>query len=242
MAVSNSRTPLGRQIAEDLRRRIVAGEFEPGSRLPSEAELCEEYRVSRVTVRTAAKALEGQGLVDIRHGSGMYVVDFGGQIRSGLQELRSITSTIEEAGLDAEVHRVSLTRRAATETEAQRLDLAPRAREVVVVHREIKAAGEIVAVSIDALPANLVPAREDATLGEGSVFAVLDRLGLGPTRALAAIHAVRGSDIAIIDKALSKELLLQLDQVHYDRLGTPIAYSLTYFVEGRFQFVILRTR
>jgi GntR family transcriptional regulator len=33
-----------------------------------------------------------------------------------------------------------------------------------------------------------------------------------------------------------------LDQVHYDRSGDPVAYSKTYFVEGRFQFVILRTR
>ena len=63
-------------------------------------DLAASYRVSRVTIRTAAKALESQGLVDIRHGSGMFVVDFGGQIRSGVQELRSITGTIAEMGLE----------------------------------------------------------------------------------------------------------------------------------------------
>jgi GntR family transcriptional regulator len=235
-----ARTPLARQIAEDLRRRIVAGEFAPGSRLPSEAELCAHYRVSRVTVRTAAKSLESQGLVDIRHGSGMFVVDFGGQIRSGIQELRSITETIEELGLDAKVRRVSLTRRPADENECARLDLNDD--EIVAVHREILADGEVVAVSIDAIPAKLVPAQEDTTLGNGSVFAVLDRIGLTPVRALAEIHAVRGSDVSIAEGHVADELLILLDQVHYNRVGEPVAYSKTYFVEGRFQFVILRTR
>lgn len=236
-----TRTPLARQIAEDLRRRIVTGEFSPGSRLPSEAELCEHYRVSRVTVRTAAKSLESQGMVDIRHGSGMFVVDFGGQIRSGLQELRSITATIEELGLDAKVRRVSLTRRQADENECSRLDLNDD-DEIVAVHREILADGEVVAVSIDAIPAKLVPAQEDTTLGNGSVFAVLDRIGLMPVRALADIHAVRGSDVPIAEDHVADELLILLDQVHYNRAGEPVAYSKTYFVEGRFQFVILRTR
>ena len=236
-----TRTPLARQIAEDLRRRIVAGEFAPGSRLPSEAELCEHYRVSRVTVRTAAKSLESQGLVDIRHGSGMFVVEFGGQIRSGIQELRSITETIEELGLNAKVRRVSLTRRQADENEYARLDLNDD-DEIVAVHREILADGEVVAVSIDAIPARLVPAQEDATLGNGSVFAVLDRIGLTPARALAEIHAVRGIDVPIAEGHVADELLILLDQVHYDRAGEPVAYSKTYFVEGRFQFVILRTR
>ena len=43
-----TRTPLARQIAEDLRRRIVAGEFAPGSRLPSEAEeVSSRFEVAR---------------------------------------------------------------------------------------------------------------------------------------------------------------------------------------------------
>ena len=48
-------TPLFQQLAETLRAAIDAGEYPPGSRLPTENELCERYSVSRVTVR---KALE----------------------------------------------------------------------------------------------------------------------------------------------------------------------------------------
>jgi len=238
---NSGRIPLARQVGEDLRGRIVSGEFAPGARLPSEAELCEHYRVSRVTVRTATKSLASQGLVDIRHGSGMYVVDLGGQIRSGLQELRSINETIEELGINASARRNSLARREGTAVEITKLDLAPGS-EIVIVHREIFAGEELVAISIDTMPADLIPSTEDTTLGSDSVFSVLDRLGLSPIRALAEIHAVRGSEVSVPSTEVSDELLVLLDQVHYEKTGRPIAYSKTYFVEGRFQFVIVRTR
>ena len=90
---------LGRELAEKLRARIIGGEFPAGARLPSETAISDAYGVSRVTVRTAVKLLESQGLVNVRHGSGTYVADFGGQVRTGLQELRSITETIKEMGL-----------------------------------------------------------------------------------------------------------------------------------------------
>jgi len=74
-------TSLGRQVAQHLRSRIMQGEFTPGARMPSETQIAQEYGVSRVTVRTAVKLLESQGLVDVRHGSGTFVCDFGTGIK-----------------------------------------------------------------------------------------------------------------------------------------------------------------
>lgn len=54
---------LGTQVAAILGRRIVRGELAPGSTLPTEAELCDLYGVSRTTVREALKRLHGKGLV-----------------------------------------------------------------------------------------------------------------------------------------------------------------------------------
>ena len=57
-------TPLFQQLAETLRAAIDAGEYPPGSRLPTENELCERYSVSRVTVRKALDELsQGEFLV-----------------------------------------------------------------------------------------------------------------------------------------------------------------------------------
>ncbi len=65
---------LYRQIADLLRARIRAGEYPLGSRLPPERDLALQLGVSRPTVREAVIALEVEGLVEVRMGSGIYVV------------------------------------------------------------------------------------------------------------------------------------------------------------------------
>jgi DNA-binding FadR family transcriptional regulator len=64
---------LYRQIAEQLRALIAAGEFPLGSRLPPERDLAVQLGVSRPSVREALIALEVEGLVEVRMGSGIYV-------------------------------------------------------------------------------------------------------------------------------------------------------------------------
>lgn len=65
---------LYRQIAEQLRSLISQGEFAPGTRLPAERDLARQLGVSRPSVREALIALEVEGVVDVRTGSGIYVL------------------------------------------------------------------------------------------------------------------------------------------------------------------------
>jgi DNA-binding FadR family transcriptional regulator len=64
---------LYRQVADQLRALIDGGEYVVGSRLPTERDLAEQLKVSRPTVREALIALEVEGRVRIRVGSGIYV-------------------------------------------------------------------------------------------------------------------------------------------------------------------------
>ena len=64
---------LYRQIAEQLRSLVAAGEFEVGQRLPAERELATQLGVSRPSVREALIALEVEGVIEVRTGSGIYV-------------------------------------------------------------------------------------------------------------------------------------------------------------------------
>ena len=66
---------LYRQIAEQLRALIGSGEYQTGARLPAERDIAKELGVSRPSVREALIALEVEGWVEIRTGSGMYVLD-----------------------------------------------------------------------------------------------------------------------------------------------------------------------
>ena len=64
---------LYRKIADQLRSLIASGEFPVGERLPAERDLARQLAVSRPSVREALIALEVQGMVEVRTGSGVYV-------------------------------------------------------------------------------------------------------------------------------------------------------------------------
>lgn len=61
------------RLAQTLAAGISRGDYAVGTRLPSERELAQNFNVSRTTVREAMIALELDGLVDVRTGSGVYV-------------------------------------------------------------------------------------------------------------------------------------------------------------------------
>ena len=61
------------RVARDLSAKIAGGAYAVGQRLPSERDLAQVYTVSRPTVREAIIALELDGLVEVRIGSGVYV-------------------------------------------------------------------------------------------------------------------------------------------------------------------------
>ena len=79
-------------VAEQLRRRILGGDYEYEERLPAERNLAEEFGVSRGTIRSVLQILEQQHLVTRQIGSGTYVTH---REITNQQEIASITSPIE---------------------------------------------------------------------------------------------------------------------------------------------------
>jgi GntR family transcriptional regulator len=64
---------LYRRIADNLEEQITSGRLPPGSQLPTEAELRDQYDASRNTIRDAIKRLTSMGLIETRQGKGTYV-------------------------------------------------------------------------------------------------------------------------------------------------------------------------
>ncbi|PWH13984.1 MAG: hypothetical protein DDG59_13620 [Anaerolineae bacterium] len=63
------------QLSQILRQRILKGEFLPGAKIPGEWQLCQEFKVSRGTVRKAIDTLLHEGLLRTEQGQGTYVVE-----------------------------------------------------------------------------------------------------------------------------------------------------------------------
>ncbi|WP_460856566.1 FadR/GntR family transcriptional regulator [Nocardiopsis coralliicola] len=67
------RTPVTRRPVERIKQMIADGELRPGDRLPTERELCVAFGVSRSSLREAVRTLTTLGVLEARHGAGVYV-------------------------------------------------------------------------------------------------------------------------------------------------------------------------
>lgn len=76
-----SRVPPSRQVADWLRARIMAGEFNPPGerRLPSEFELTQQFPLSRETIRKSYKILRDEGLIETLQTRGSYTLEWHGE-------------------------------------------------------------------------------------------------------------------------------------------------------------------
>ena len=126
-------------VANALRKDIAEGKFAVGQRLPAERLLAEQFEVSRPTIREAVIALEISGLVEVRGGSGVYVVSTDGKQDANLSDLDVGPFELMEARRIFESDMAAVAAERISEEELAQLDelLVEMARE-----NEIGAAGE----------------------------------------------------------------------------------------------------
>ncbi len=139
----HSNPPPSRRIAGDLRAAIKAGHLTPGEKLPSERALAERYEAARNTAREAIRLLADEGLVTVRHGSGVFVREpqrllrFGSDRYSRSNRETGLTPFRLEAkrqGKEARIEVVGISRERPSQDIAERL--AVPADEESVLHRE----------------------------------------------------------------------------------------------------------
>jgi GntR family transcriptional regulator len=119
------------ELAFRLRRSISDGTYPPGSRLPSENELCRAFGVARSTVRRALTVLGEDGLIASHQGARRTVL--AEPRLQNFAELRSFSRWARSIGEEPSGRVVTLERRAADELQARALDLAPGDPLVFVV-------------------------------------------------------------------------------------------------------------
>lgn len=129
------RQNLSDDIAQRLTQLIQTGEFGPGDRLPAISNMARQFGVGAPTLREALKRLETVGVVDIRHGSGVYVGRSTDALVitnpvSGAAPSKKLLVDLIEARIPIEMRTVALAARHATRANldemARLLDLAGR--------------------------------------------------------------------------------------------------------------------
>ena len=107
-------------VAERIARAIAAGTYQPGDRLPAERDLAAQHEVSRPTIREAIIALEIDGLVEVRVGSGVYVTQRERRVGPVAMDIGAFELTEARLVIEGEVAALAATH--ITDEELDELD------------------------------------------------------------------------------------------------------------------------
>ena len=107
-------------VADQIIKLINEGAFPMGSRLPGERELAERFDVSRVTIREAEIALQALGYLNIKTGSGVYVLDATEKQNGGLPKISAFELTEARSLFESEA--AALAARQIDDDALQQLD------------------------------------------------------------------------------------------------------------------------
>jgi GntR family transcriptional regulator len=218
------------EIEQALRARIA--ELRPDDPLPSDAMLCEEFGVSRMTARNAVQRLTQEGLVYRVPGRGTFVAEppvhrQAGSLLSFTEEMRRRGRTPSSRLLLREV-------REPRPAEASRLQLGPGA-QVIAVRRLRVADDEPIAIEEAVFPATVAPLIERADLEHRSLHDTLVEGGHIPTmgRARLGAEAAGEDDAALLAVPLGSPLLVEKRVIH-DQDGNPLELCESRYAGDRY--------
>jgi DNA-binding GntR family transcriptional regulator len=216
------------EIEQSLRERASA--LQPDSPLPSEAQLCEEFGVSRMTARAAVQRLVQDGLVYRVPGRGTFVAASRANRTAG--HILSFSDEMRRKGRTPSSRVIEHRRRRANPEEERRLGVS----EVLVLRRVRLADGKPVAVERAAFPAGRVGDALDGDLERQSLFQTLVGAGLIPTTGSAALAAEAASaeDARLLRVRKGAPLLVERRLIH-DQEGKPLEWTESRYVGSRYR-------
>ena len=186
----DSETPLYTQLIGIIKHAITSGEAGVGQLLPSEAELCKAYGISRNTVRQAIGALEEDGFVVRKRGKGTFVAD-PTMRRKSVQH--SFTTEISQAGKNP----------SSTLVTFDVLPASPRIREIMELSADAKVYcftrvrnvdGKPLIVETSYYPEYIYPNLTREMLQTHSFYSLLYHVGVMPVSAEDTYEAVKLGD------------------------------------------------
>jgi GntR family transcriptional regulator len=231
-------TLLADRLRDELLEEITSSALEPGTKLPTEGELSKRFGVSRATVREAVRGLVEAGYVTRRRGSGSYVAERR-RMPHGLDSTLSYLAMIESAGAHAGMRVLDAVFEQCEKTDSP-LHLS-RGDMVLAVERVRTADGQPVIYSRDRIPARLLRTDLDLQNLDPSLFALLRSSGHAADHATATLRAVASTSFTAKVLGVRRgKPLLYIEEVDYDRDGTPVMLSREWHVSEAFDVRVNR--
>ncbi len=225
-------TPLWLQLKHAL-RDLMASDLEPGDRIPSEAELCAAYGLSRVTVRQAITALVDEGVLHRQHGRGTFVLP--ARVTEPLADAEHFLESSFDTAASADLRIFSAETVPASDWLAERFDLRP-GDPVHKFRKVLLHEGRPVAFRTSFVPRRLCPTLLEVDLLRPLHAIYEDVYGLKPEAADEAIQYIVADEFrAQLLEVPIKHPLMNVERRVYLDTGEPVEFSRAYYRADRFE-------
>ncbi|MBQ2618280.1 MAG: GntR family transcriptional regulator [Oscillospiraceae bacterium] len=184
----DSDIPLYSQLVSIVKRNISAGTLAPGDLLPSEAELCKTFDISRSTVRQAIGALESEGMVVRKQGRGTFVAE--PKVRRRTENVYSFTSEISSMGMTPSSTLIEYQVISPTPDIVKMLELSGPDTRVYRFTRIRNVNGEPLILETSFYPQFIYPNLTRELLQTHSFYSLLYEVGIIPANAVDSYEAV----------------------------------------------------
>jgi GntR family transcriptional regulator len=229
--VSSSQPARYEQIARYLRELIE--ESNPGDRLPSDAQLCERFGVSRMTARQAVQIVASDGLIERRRGAGTFVR--ARPVERDLGSPLSFSEAMRARGMEASSETLTWGRVDPTDDERQALRL-DAGEGAYALERLRLADGTPMAIERAVMPEALAVSLE-GDFESGSLHEAFQRLGRVPERAHAEVTAHRATKRQRELLGLpSSGIVICERRTIFDQDHQPLERTVTCYAPNRFSF------
>jgi GntR family transcriptional regulator len=238
MINASSYIPFYVQMRDSIKEKIEAKAWQAGDRLPSEAELCQEYQVSRTVVRQALLELELQGYILRRKGRGTFVAEV--KINENLaQKLTGFYHDMIDQGLTPST-RVLHNKLIAAEGKPARQLNVDIGTTIIEIRRLRLVEGEPIAIVTSYLPKEYAEKLEKIDLTNRSLYEFLEKeFKLTILQAHRAIEAVSATEAdAKLLKIKPGDPVVKLESTSYLDDGKPIEYFEAFHRGDRTRFEI----
>jgi GntR family transcriptional regulator len=234
-------TPIYLQIAEAVGSLLGSGVLPPGYVLPPERVLCEQFGVSRMTLRQAMGLLDREGLVDSRRGIGTVVRP--SRLRKQQQELRSFSEEIRERGGRPESRMLSLVLATPSATLREFFGLRED-QKVYEIKRVRLNNGEPLALEIARIPERLCPRLERFDLAKSSLYRLLEETyGLTLESCSEEISAeIPNSECRKLLSLPARTAVLVVNKRAYARDGGPAEFTRSVYRGDRYSALVHSVR
>jgi GntR family transcriptional regulator len=237
----NDPLPVYAQIANAIRTLVNSGTFPPGTMLPPERVLCNEFRVSRMTLRQAYDVLEREHILHGQRGRGTQISPQ--RMRKQQQEMRSFSEEIRARGGTPRSRMLSF--KSVDPSEPVRAELSvPDGEKVYRIERIRFCDATPLAVEVVQIPCYLCHDLQRVDLTKRSLYDVLEAdYGLRLARSLETISAAPPSPRERKHLDLPRGVaLLVIERKTYTANGTPVELAMTTYRGDLYQAVVHSVR